>query len=135
MFSFYTLYLPLIWTFNDPCHSQSVTVTLFMEMNAKNSICYVLSQSRHWDCFHIGDEWSRELFITKWHSYHFPSFCEKTSERSSINHVVNFLSIFYPPPSWSLLLNKAYVIKWSTPPFPLNCPSGLWMTPQEICNL
>ena len=33
---------------------------------------------------------------------------------SSINHVVTFLGIFDPPPpSWSLLLNKAYVIKWS----------------------
>ena len=28
---------------------------------------------------------------------------------TSINHVVK---IFDPPPSWSLLLNKAYAIKW-----------------------
>ena len=33
---------------------------------------------------------------------------------SSINHVVKFLDILTPlPPLWSLLLNKAYVIKWS----------------------
>ena len=33
---------------------------------------------------------------------------------SSINHLVNFLGIFDPrSPSWSLLLNKTYVIKWS----------------------
>ena len=31
---------------------------------------------------------------------------------SSINHVVKILGIV-DPPSWSLLLNKAYVIKWS----------------------
>ena len=30
----------------------------------------------------------------------------------SINHVVKIL-VFFDPPSWSLLLNKAYVIKWS----------------------
>ena len=49
---------------------------------------------------------------------------------SSINHVVKILGIF-DPPSWSLLLNKAYVIKWSfgQPPSPLNCPRGLWMSP------
>ena len=36
---------------------------------------------------------------------------------SSINHVVKILGIFDPPPPlWSLLLNKAYVIKWSSPP-------------------
>ena len=36
------------------------------------------------------------------------------TKRSSINHVVKILVIFDPlPPSWSLLLNKAYVIKWS----------------------
>ena len=30
------------------------------------------------------------------------------------NHMVKILGIFdLPPPSWSLLLNKAYVIKWS----------------------
>ena len=54
---------------------------------------------------------------------------------SSINHVVTFLGIFDPPPpSWSLLLNKAYVIKWSfgQPPSPLNCPRGLWMSPKCI---
>ena len=34
---------------------------------------------------------------------------------SFINHVVKILGIFDPlPPSWSLLLNKAYVIKWSS---------------------
>ena len=36
-------------------------------------------------------------------------------------YVVNILGIFDPPPpSWSLLLNKAYVIKWSfgQPPYP-----------------
>ena len=40
---------------------------------------------------------------------------------SSINHVVTFLGIFdSPPPSWSLLLYKSYVIKWSfgQPPSP-----------------
>ena len=41
---------------------------------------------------------------------------------SSINHVVKILGIFDPPipPSWSLLLNKAYVMKWSLgkPPYP-----------------
>ena len=42
----------------------------------------------------------------------------------SINHVGIFAP---PPPSWSLLLNKPYVIKWKfgSPP-PLNCPRGLW---------
>ena len=44
-------------------------------------------------------------------------------KKSSINHVVNNLGIFDPPPtpSWSLLLNKAYVLKWSFeyPPPPL----------------
>ena len=46
--------------------------------------------------------------------------------------MVRFLDIFdSPPPSWSLLLNKAYVIKWSFSwiPLPLNCPRGLWMIP------
>ena len=39
---------------------------------------------------------------------------KKRSKGSFINHVVKFLRIFDPlPPSWSLLLNKAYVIKWS----------------------
>ena len=35
-------------------------------------------------------------------------------------------------PSWSLLLNKSYVIKWSfgQTPSPLNWPRGLWMTPK-----
>ena len=33
------------------------------------------------------------------------------ARESSINHVVKLLRIF--PPSWSLLLYKAYVIKWS----------------------
>ena len=34
-----------------------------------------------------------------------------------------------PPPSWSLLLNMAYIIKWSFGyPLPLNWPRGLWMT-------
>ena len=33
---------------------------------------------------------------------------------SFINPVVKILGIFDPPPpSWSLLLNKAHVIKWS----------------------
>ena len=37
-------------------------------------------------------------------------FCKE----SFINPVVKFLGIFDPlPPSWSLLLNKTYVIKWS----------------------
>ena len=37
---------------------------------------------------------------------------EKKSLGSFIKHVVKFLSIFNPS-SWSLLYNKAYVIKWS----------------------
>ena len=45
-----------------------------------------------------------------------------------MNHVVKFLGIFAPPPSWSLLQNKAYekMVIWLTP---LNCPRGLWMSP------
>ena len=38
----------------------------------------------------------------------------KIIQGSSINHMVKILGIFDPlPPSWSLLLNNAYVIKWS----------------------
>ena len=37
---------------------------------------------------------------------------QASARGSSINHVVTFLGIF-DPPSWSLLLNKTYVIKWS----------------------
>ena len=50
---------------------------------------------------------------------------------SSINHVVKILGIF-DPPSWSILQNKAYVIKWSfgLTPSP-NCSRGLWMTPSQ----
>ena len=40
-----------------------------------------------------------------------------------------------PPPSWSLLLNKARVLKWSFGyPFPLNCPRGLWMSPNTLTH-
>ena len=48
--------------------------------------------------------------------------------------MVKFLDISAPlPPSWSLLLNKAYVINGhlANPPSPLNCPRGLWMTPNR----
>ena len=43
----------------------------------------------------------------------------------------NFGHLWPPPPSWSLVLNKAYVIKWSFgwPPSPLNFPCGIWMSP------
>ena len=52
---------------------------------------------------------------------------------SSINHVDRFLNIFDPlPPSWIILLNKAYVVIWTfgKPPSPLTCPHGLWMPPK-----
>ena len=51
-------------------------------------------------------------------------------KESPVNHVVKILGIFDPlPPPWSILLNNAYVIKWSFwLTFPLNCPRGLWMT-------
>ena len=36
-----------------------------------------------------------------------------------------------PPPSWTILLNKAYVIIWTfRKPLPLPFPHGLWMTPK-----
>ena len=46
---------------------------------------------------------------------------------SFINHVDIFDS---PPPSWSLLLKKAYVIKWTNwaNPLPFSCPRGLCMS-------
>ena len=37
-------------------------------------------------------------------------------------HKPRFLSILTPSPSCTILLNKAYVVKWSS----LNCPHGLW---------
>ena len=49
----------------------------------------------------------------------------------SINYVDKILGIFDPPPpSRSLLLNKAYFIKCSfgLTLFPLYCPRGLWLT-------
>ena len=43
-----------------------------------------------------------------------PQVYVNENKGSSINHVVKILGIFDPPPpSWPLLLNKAYVIKWS----------------------
>ena len=47
---------------------------------------------------------------------------------SSINHVDRFLNIFDPPPpSWTILLNKAYVVIWTFGKLPssLPCPHGL----------
>ena len=44
------------------------------------------------------------------------SYMNLTLKGSSINHVVKFLGIFDIPPfpsSWLILLNKAYVMKWS----------------------
>ena len=33
---------------------------------------------------------------------------------ASINHVDSFLEMFDPPPpSWAILLNKAYVVTWT----------------------
>ena len=45
----------------------------------------------------------------------------------------NFGYFWLPPPSWSHLLNKAYVIKLSfcKPPSPLNHSSGLWKNPEH----
>ena len=41
-------------------------------------------------------------------------FYDVSSRGSFIKHVVKILGIFdLLPPSWSLLLNNAYVIKWS----------------------
>ena len=37
-----------------------------------------------------------------------------------------------PPPSWTLLLYKAYEVEWSFGyTLPLNYPRGLWMPPYE----
>ena len=44
---------------------------------------------------------------------------------SSINHVVKFLGIFNLP-SWSLLINKTYVIKWSFHHHPLPPQLTTW---------
>ena len=53
----------------------------------------------------------------------------------SINHVVKFLGIFDPPPpSWPLLQNKAYVLKWSfgyPPPPPLQLSTWFMNDPQQ----
>ena len=54
---------------------------------------------------------------------------------SSINHVDTFLGIFDPlPPSWSLLLNKAYVIKWTfgQPPLPPQLSTWFMNVPYDI---
>ena len=74
-------------------------------------------------------EWQRE-FISKIRR---PNMFLKFSKRdkalgSSKHHVVKILDIFYPlAPWWTLIVNKAYVIKHQ---FGLsNCPRGLWMTP------
>ena len=50
---------------------------------------------------------------------------------SFINHVVKILGFFDPPPppSWSLSLNKVIWITHSS----LNCPRGLWMSP-NVCG-
>ena len=46
-------------------------------------------------------------------SHQHPSLYQPITLGASINHVVKILGIFDPfPPSWSLLLNKAYVLKW-----------------------
>ena len=38
----------------------------------------------------------------------------KLHKGASINHVDSFLEIFDPPPpSWTILLNKAYVVTWT----------------------
>ena len=47
-----------------------------------------------------------------------------------------FLDIFDPPPPlWTILLNKAYVVicTYGKPPSPLPCPHGLWMPPHYKC--
>ena len=57
---------------------------------------------------------------------------------SFINHVVKFLGIFDPlPPSWSLLLNKAYVIKWSfgQPPLPPQMSTWFMNDPPLRCPM
>ena len=53
------------------------------------------------------------LTVTFQNSNAFPIIHIISFKGTFINHVVNFLGIFDPfPPSWSLLLNKAYVLKW-----------------------
>ena len=39
-----------------------------------------------------------------------------------------------PPPLWTILLNKTYVVIWTfgKPPSPLPCPHGLWMPPYRV---
>ena len=58
--------------------------------------------------------------------------CETTylphTRGSFIDHVDRFLNIFDPPPPlWTILLNKAYVVTWTFGklPLPLPCPHGL----------
>ena len=74
------------------------------------------------------------VFLVGWSPLTYCAFVTYTSHDLTIGVIHkprgHFLCNFTLPHLWSLLLNKAYVIKLSFgyPLPPLNCPRGLWMT-------
>ena len=82
-------------------------VTRFLKRNTLGKNGYIISDDKY-----ISDN---VTFFVTFFAYFRSDFNDCTliiCKGSSINHVVKFFGIF-DPPSWSLLLNKAYVIKWS----------------------
>ena len=55
---------------------------------------------------------------------------------SFINHVDRFLDIFDPPPPlWTILLNKAYVVTWTFGKLPLPPAMSTWFMNDPILKM